>query len=67
MKAQTVREALDQKRIERKGNCTALMLCKYELFYRPATGDAEKDSVYPVSIETAKKEAEWFGVPFWEQ
>lgn len=68
---QTVHEALDEKR-ERKGNpdlpaVTSLVLCKFELFYCPVTGNAPSDSVYPVSVESARKEAEFFGVPFYEE
>lgn len=64
---ETVREALDQKRVERKPDCTGLVLCKYELFYLPDIGNRIDDTVYPVALETARKEAEWFGVPLMEQ
>lgn len=58
----TVRHALDRKREERKGDLMALVLCKHELFYLPARGNSPDDSVYPVSWETAQKEAAHFGV-----
>jgi len=67
MKVQTIREALDEKRVERKDNCTALVLCKYELFYLPIIGNDPKGSVYPVALNTAQKEAAWFGVPLYEE
>lgn len=64
---ETVREALDEKRKQRKGNVTSLVLCKQELFYCPETGNAPSDSVYPVSVEVAQVEAAFFGVPFYEE
>jgi hypothetical protein len=60
----TVREALDQKRVERKGDIEAIVYCKRELFYLPTRGNSPEHSVYPVSRELAREEAEWFGVPF---
>jgi hypothetical protein len=59
----TVRQALDRKREDRKGDVTALVLCKHELFYLPSRGNLPADSVYPVSWDAATREAEFFGVP----
>ena len=58
----TIRDALDEKREERKGNIKALVLCKRELFYLPALGNSPNDTVYPVSLEVAQREANFFGV-----
>jgi len=64
--AVTVREVLDEKRRERKDDLSALVLCKYELFYLPETG-LRGDSVYPVTEKQAEEEAEWFGVEWSKQ
>lgn len=63
----TIREALDEKRQEREGDVTGLVLCKGELFYLPERGHSPRDTVYPVSLEQAQGEAEWFGVTCLEQ
>jgi hypothetical protein len=63
----TVRLALDRKRVERNRDVEALVLSKHVLFYLPIRGLGPSDSVYPVSPETARSEAEWFGVPFSEE
>lgn len=59
----TIREALDEKRAERKNDIKSLVLCKHELFYLPERGHSPKDTVYPVSWNQAQKEAGFFGVP----
>ena len=58
----TIREALDQKRKERKDDCTGLVLCKGELFYLPQVGHLPEHTVYPVRLEWAQREAEFFDV-----
>jgi hypothetical protein len=63
----TVREALDQKRIERKFDCKALVLCKQELFYLPKKCNNTSNTVYPVTLEVAQQEAVWFGVSLFEE
>jgi hypothetical protein len=64
----TVRQALAQKRLERKGNVEALVLCKAELFYMPSPSPCTPDdTVYPVRRAAAEAEARWFGVPFSEE
>lgn len=60
-KYQSVREALDEKRKQLKGKVTALILCKKELFYKPDPNTGKGDTVYPVLLETAQREAEFFG------
>ncbi len=67
MASPAVRIKLDEKRAKLKGKVTALNLCKAELFYYPSPGDSPKDSVYPVSIETAREEATFFGCEVTEQ
>lgn len=63
-----VREALDAKRIEKKDIVNELVLCKSELFYLPSTGNTDpNDTVYPVSMAMAIKEAEFFGCNVTEQ
>jgi hypothetical protein len=66
MKNQTVKAALREKRRERKGNLESLVLCKRELFYMPEIDKSAEGSVYPVDLELAQKEAEWFGVSLYE-
>ena len=61
MPSQTVRKALDEKRAKLKGKVMALHLCKAELFYSERSQRLGKDSVYPVSIETAREEGAFFG------
>jgi len=63
----TVRDALDKKRQEREKDIKALVLCKRELFYLPATGHSPEDTVYPVSLEVAQEEANFFGVQVTEE
>lgn len=67
----TIREALDEKRKEYAGKVRHLVLCKYELFYLGDDGilgvGHSDDTVYPVSLETAQKEAEFFGCEFSEE
>lgn len=56
----SIREALDEMRVNRKGTVTSLVLCKRELFYLPRLQDAE-ETVYPVTPELAEEEARHFG------
>jgi hypothetical protein len=65
--ATTVREALDEKRVQLKGKVTGIVLCKRELFYLPSPGNGADDSVYPVSVAVAKEEAAFFGATFQEE
>ena len=58
----TIKSALDQKRQQLQGKVAALVLCKRELFYLPSPGNSPNDSVYPVSLRMAEKEAAFFGV-----
>jgi hypothetical protein len=65
----TIREALDEKRVELKGKVKSLFVCKRELFYVKmdgTTGNGVDDSVYPVSNEIVASEAEFFGVEWQE-
>ena len=63
---QNVKEALKEKRIQLAGKVTAIHLCKRELFYYPSPGNGANDSVYPVSLKTAEKEAKFFGCKVFE-
>jgi hypothetical protein len=58
----TVRDALDEMRLRRNGTVVRLVLCKYELFYMPLPkSPSPSDSVYPVTMDLARQEAEYFG------
>lgn len=61
----TVRQTLDGMREELNGQVVELFLCKFELFYQLKTG-RHRETVYPVSRETAAEEAEFFGVEWQE-
>ena len=62
---QTVREGLDENRINLKDKVVTLFLCKKELFYITSEKKYD-DSVYPVAKKTAEEEAEFFGVELQE-
>lgn len=60
----TVREALDEKRIQLGDNVKQLVYCKRELFYvlkNGKMGIRAEDSVYPVSKKIVAAEAAFFG------
>jgi hypothetical protein len=62
----TVRQALNDKHATIGVKVRSLVLCKRELFYRLKNGRTDEDSVYPVSRETAAREAKALGVPLLE-
>lgn len=61
----TVSKAIKEKR-KLKGTVKQLVLCKSELFYF-VDGKWLEDTVYPVDMETAQSEAEFFGVAVSEE
>jgi hypothetical protein len=68
----TIREALEKKREQHKGNVAELVLCKGELFYCLKDGDGRMgsgpdDTVYPVGPKIVEKEAAFFGCVWSEQ
>jgi len=64
----TIREALDEKRSQLAGKVKSLVLCKNELFYiASGHGSLPEDTVYPVALHVAEKEAIFFGVKMHEE
>lgn len=66
---ETVGEALEQNRVLFRGQVKSLVLCKNELFYEMAGGFTSSlpETVYPVTMELAKKEADFFRVEVSEE
>lgn len=64
--AETVKQALDAKRQELNGKVFGLFLCKNELFYSLEDGMVQ-DTIYPVSLDIATKEAKFFKCKVSEQ